>query len=196
MAGGYWGAALVVVATAALPARAAVIVTVGGQAQRCFEAANTSKPSRAGIRHCTRALSQIPEGSHEYVATIVNRGIVLMENGALADAIADFDRAIALDGNEPEAWLNKGFATLSLPQGAADALTMFDKALERQSRRPELAYYGRALAEEDLGDVRAAYLDYRRANAIAPDWEPPQRELARFQVVPKVAPTRSVIGRG
>jgi tetratricopeptide (TPR) repeat protein len=196
MAGGYRLAALVAAATVALPAQAAVIVAGGGQAQRCFEAANSSKASRAGIRHCTRALSQIPEGSRDYVATIVNRGIVLMEAGALADAVADFDRAIALDGNEPEAWLNKGFATLNLPEGAAAALKMFDKALEKQSRRPELAYYGRALAEEDLGDVRAAYLDYRRANAIAPDWEPPQRELARFQVVPKIAPTRSVIGRG
>ncbi|WP_157219765.1 tetratricopeptide repeat protein [Flavisphingomonas formosensis] len=196
MAGGYRLAALLVVAMAAFPVEGAVIVSNGGDAQRCYEAASATKPNRAGIRVCTRAIARVQPGSREHVATIVNRGIIRMETGAIGDAIADFDQAIALDPQEPEAWLNKGFAVLNLPDGAASAKAMFDTALDKQSRRPELAYYGRALAEEDLGNLRAAYLDYQRAIAIAPDWDAPQRELTRFQVVPKVAPSKSVIGRG
>jgi len=196
MTGGSRLAALVAAGVMAFPAAAAVIVSGGGEARRCYEAASAAKPSRGGVRLCTRALTRLAPGSHEHVATIVNRGIVWMETGALAEAIADFDRAIALDPEEPEAWLNKGFATLNLPDGAAAAKVMFDAALAKRSRRPELAYFGRALAEEDLGDLRAAYLDYRRASAIKPDWEAPLRELTRFQVVPRVAPSRSVIGRG
>jgi len=196
MTGGYRLAAFMAVALIALPAEAAVIVSNGGEAQRCYEAASATKPNRRGERLCTRALQRLQAGTREHVATIVNRGIVRMETGAIADAIADFDQAIATDPDEPEAWLNKGFATLNLPGGATAAKAMFDTALAKQSRRPELAYYGRALAEEDLGELRAAYLDYQRASAIRPDWDAPQRELTRFQVVPRVAPSRSPIGRG
>ena len=44
------------------------------------------------------------------------------------------------------------------------------------------AYFYRAAANEDLGDARAAYGDYRQAAALAPSWDAPRLELARFQV--------------
>ena len=35
-----------------------------------------------------------------------------------------------------------------------------------------------------LGDVNAAYRDYRRAAELAPDWAEARAELARFRVMP------------
>jgi Tfp pilus assembly protein PilF len=47
---------------------------------------------------------------------------------------------------------------------------------------PQDAHFNRAIAYEALGDLRAAYEDYKAALAIKPDWALPQRELARFTV--------------
>ena len=81
--------------------------------------------------------------------------------------IADFDRAIALDPNQPEAYLNKG-AALIRRKNAAEAVQLFTVALEHNTTRPAVAHYGRAVANEALGNVAAAYRDYRRASELAP----------------------------
>jgi tetratricopeptide (TPR) repeat protein len=45
-----------------------------------------------------------------------------------------------------------------------------------------MAYFYRANANEDLGNARAAYADYRHAAELNPAWAAPRTELARFQV--------------
>ena len=47
---------------------------------------------------------------------------------------------------------------------------------------PEIAYYGRGLAHEDVGNVKAAYDDLQRAVALKPKWDAPAKDLARYQV--------------
>jgi adenosine deaminase len=44
-----------------------------------------------------------------------------------------------------------------------------------------LAYFARAVAHEGLGNLGAAYRDYRQAAALAPQWGLPARELRRFR---------------
>src|SRR5258708_27420679 len=43
------------------------------------------------------------------------------------------------------------------------------------------SYYSRAVIEEETGDMKAAYRDYKTALAIKPDFLPASRELARFK---------------
>jgi tetratricopeptide (TPR) repeat protein len=88
---------------------------------------------------------------------------------------------MVLDPDEPETYLNRGSALIRR-EDAANAIAMFDQAIQRNTRRPELAYYGRALANELSGNVRAAYRDYRRASELAPRWSEPRIELRRFRV--------------
>jgi hypothetical protein len=57
-----------------------------------------------------------------------------------------------------------------------------DRGLQLGLATPEQAYYHRAIAREQLNDLRGAYLDYRRAAEMKPDWGSPRRELARFRV--------------
>ncbi len=97
-------------------------------------------------------------------------------------AIADFDRAIALDPDQPEAYLNKG-AALMRRENSADAIGLFTIALERNTTRPALAHYGRAIANETLGNLNAAYRDYQAASRLDPEWNEPRAELTRFRVV-------------
>jgi tetratricopeptide (TPR) repeat protein len=167
---------------AATPALGAVTVIGSSSARSCYEAAEArSVASPEAIRSCDVALQEAL--SHEdTVATLVNRGILKARAGAVAQAIADYDEALDRDPDQAEAYLNKGFALLHVPEAERQAKPMFDTALEKKTRRPELAYYGRAVAHEMTGEVRAAYRDYRQASRLDPKWRQPKADLARFKV--------------
>ena len=166
----------------AASAAAGVTVIGSSSARICYEAAEKdSAPTLQDLRHCDEALLTGALSAYEQVATHVNRGILRYKKGDIAASLKDFDRAIALDPNQPEAYLNKAAALYRDGQTRA-ALPLFSVALEKKTRRPELAYYGRAVAHEDLGNVALAYHDYRRAIEANPHWAAPRAELARFLV--------------
>lgn len=172
----------ILLTAASVPASAAVQVVGSSDARLCFEAAEaTSNPTADQLRRCDEALRVAGLSDYEVVATHVNRGILQLRRGAIAAAIVDFDTAISIDPNQPEAYLNKGAALIRREQ-PDQAVGLFTVALERNTTRPEVAHYGRAVANEALGNVRAAYDDYRRANELAPRWREPRLDLARFRV--------------
>lgn len=171
-------------AALAVPAFGAVTVVGNSSARMCFEAADSPMhPAMRDLQHCDAALAEEALSRHDTVATHVNRGILRLRRGQVEAAIADFDRAIEMDPNQPESYLNKG-AALIRQNNAAEALQLFTIALERNTRRPAIAHFGRAIANEELGNVRAAYQDYRRASELDPDWDDPRTELRRFRIVP------------
>jgi len=171
------------VASAAFPAAAAVTVIGNSSARTCYlSAENRARTGPSSLDDCDIALAGENLTNADRVATHVNRGILKLRMGRTDAAIADFDQAIALDANEAEAYLNKGMALLKVDQGWEQALGLFDTALSKQTSKPEVAYYGRGVANEMAGKIRAAYQDYRQASALAPDWADPKTELARFTV--------------
>jgi tetratricopeptide (TPR) repeat protein len=168
---------------AAGPAAGAVTVLGNSSARLCYEAAESrASPDSAVVRTCDEAVRDEGLSGYDRVATLVNRGILKARLGRLDEAIVDYDAALSSDPNEAEAYLNKGFALLHLPDAAPQAAPMFDSALEKRTRKPALAYYGRAVANELSGNVRAAYEDYRQASRLDPKWQDPRADLARFSV--------------
>lgn len=168
---------------AATPAFGAVSVWGNSAARSCYLAAEArGVPSSDAFRFCDEALEQGGLSAEESAATFVNRGILKARMGRLDQAISDYDSALGHNPNEPEAYLNKGFALLHLSESGREAKPMFDSALEKKTRRPQLAYYGRGVAHELAGQVRAAYRDYRQASLLDPKWREPKTELARFRV--------------
>jgi tetratricopeptide (TPR) repeat protein len=168
---------------AASPAAAAVSVIGNTAARTCYEAAGArTAQGQDMIRMCDEALRQEGLSHDDRVATLVNRGILKARGGRIGEAIVDYDAALRSDPDQAEAYLNKGFALLNLPDSQVEAKPMFDTALAKKTRRPELAYYGRGVAHELSGKVRAAYLDYRQASRLDPKWRQPRLELARFRV--------------
>jgi tetratricopeptide (TPR) repeat protein len=175
-----FAAAALLVAT---PAVGAVTVLGNSAARSCYLAAEArGAPSLDSLRFCDDALSLEGLNEEERVATFVNRGILKARLGNLDQAISDYDAALSRDPDEPEAYLNKGFALLHLSDSGEQAKPLFDAALAKKTRRPEFAYYGRGVANEMAGQVRAAYRDYRQASRIDPKWSQPKAELARFKV--------------
>lgn len=176
------GAGLLACAFAA-PASASVMIIGNSDARMCFLAADSPMlPTTRDVRRCDDALSRDSLSAYEVVATHVNRGILRLRRGMVDAAITDFDRAIALDPDQPEAYLNKGAALLRR-ENASEAMNLFTIALERNTARPALAHYGRAVANETLGNLNAAYRDYTAASRMDPEWRQPREDLSRFRVV-------------
>jgi tetratricopeptide (TPR) repeat protein len=167
----------------AAPAFGAVSVVGNSAARSCYLAAETRGiPTADAFRFCDEALNREGLTPEESAATFVNRGILKARLGRLDQAISDYDAALGRNPDEPEAYLNKGFALLHLSESGQEAKPMFDSALAKKTRRPQLAYYGRGVAHELAGQVRAAYKDYRQASLLDPKWREPKSELARFKL--------------
>ena len=64
----------------------------------------------------------------------------------------------------------------------ADSIPSITKGIELQAAEIEKSYYTRAIANEELGNVRGAYFDYMKAAELKPDWEAPKVQLSRFMV--------------
>lgn len=167
------------------PAVGAVTVIGNTSARLCYEAAESGGTAIRGLGYCDEALAVEALSDRDRVATLVNRGILKMRKSDYDAAIVDFDTAISEDGQQAEAYLNKGVALLRGSTDYARAVPLFTTAIEKKTRKPELAYLGRGMAHEMNGQVQAAYRDYKQAQAIAPEWKPPTAELARFTVVRK-----------
>jgi len=167
----------------AVPASlAASVISIGSNnARMCYQAADSNRAPRADdFDRCTLALAGAPT-REDLIATYVNRGLLFLRRGVIDAATADFDRALEIDPGQPEALLNKGAIAIR-QEDMSSALRYFSAALEHRTRRPHLAYYGRAVAYEEMGNIPQAYADYVRATEAAPNWGPPRQDLRRFRV--------------
>ncbi|HEY0629936.1 MAG TPA: tetratricopeptide repeat protein [Sphingomicrobium sp.] len=170
-------------ALAAFPVSAsASVISIGsGFAESCWRAAEDRDASRTAMDNCNKAMAEEGLAHHDRVATHVNRGILYLIRGNVREANTDFDTALRLDPTEPDAWLNKAVVHARFGNSTA-AMPFVAKALELKTRRPALAYFVRAMAYEDSGNIQAAYYDLKRAQSLEPKWSEPVAELKRFQV--------------
>jgi tetratricopeptide (TPR) repeat protein len=173
---------------AAAPARAEGFVTVLGIspsaacAAVAAEAARTGVATRFGLDTCSRAIDVGPMPAVELATAYVNRAVVELAGDNPGAAIRDTAAALHLDPALAEAHLNRGIA-LSAENRPDEAIAAFTRAISLNPHRPELAYFDRAMAREDSGDVKGAYFDLRQAASLDPAWRKPRVELARFTVL-------------
>lgn len=171
------GLALVV----ATPAAASVMVVGNDIAVDCSKAAFAGRSDSKAIATCTRALLEDRLDRRDRAGTLVNRGVMLTRAKDYAAARADLDRAVDLEPTLGEAFVNRG-VVLMADRDYAAALAEIERGLSLGVEEPAKAYYNRALVHESLDDARSAWLDYRKAQELAPEWEAPRRQLTRFTV--------------
>lgn len=164
----------------------------GGYAEMCSSLAHnvddagpiTLTGSRMGstpIEICTLAIQDRATLPADLAGSYNNRGVLLFEEGKLQESLADFDAAIAASATLAAAHINRGY-TLVAMQRWEESLASFDRGIELGAPEPARAHFNRGVAHEEMGHVREAYYDYKLASELAPEWEEPKRELARFTV--------------
>lgn len=118
------------------------------QAKRLSRQALDRNPKRAGAWHLA--------------------GVIDLQSGQLADALAAFDASLSLQPGNADVHANRGLALHQLGRDA-EAVRSYDAAL---TIRPDAAqtYNNRGMALADLGDLDAAQHDYQRAIHVQPDY--------------------------
>jgi len=167
-----------------VPTEAAVKVIGKGFGSLCYEYAKAGHASYDGVKACDLALSDKSLQLSDRAGTFVNRGILQMYAKDFTRALASYEEALKLEPEMAEAYVNKGVALVNLGRDE-EAVAAISQGLKLNTVQPEIAYYSRGVANEMLGNMRAAYEDYRQAATLKPEWQDPQTQLRRFAVIPK-----------
>ncbi len=130
-----------------------------------------------------KALEDAALSKRDRAASFVNRGIVHMHRKEFTEALADYEAALGINADLAEAHTNRGIALWYAEVDNREALAALTRGLELDTTSPEVAYYTRAAVNEALGNVKAAYYDYKEAAEISPRWALPQEQLKRFKVI-------------
>lgn len=176
-----WAAGLAAALLAAGAAGASTLVIGGGAAKDCADAALDGRSDMSSVTTCTLALKTETLGFRDRARTYVNRGVLQLRQRNYDGAVRDFDAASEIDPHLGEAFVNRGAAYVGTSR-FGEGLSQIDQGLALGVKDPEKAYFNRAVAHENLGDLTAAYRDFSRAAELAPAWNAPKDELARFTV--------------
>ena len=133
------------------------------------------------MKVCDQAVDRAKGMHDELAAAYVNRSVIHLALQQYDAALADSDAAIQITASIPQAHINRGIA-LSAEKRSKEASQAFTDALALNPARAEIVYFDRAMAREDDGDMKGAYLDYRKAAQLAPTWDTPKQQLSRFNV--------------
>jgi tetratricopeptide (TPR) repeat protein len=161
-------------------ASASTTVIGNGYASECSRQAIDGRYDRATLELCSQALSELLPRD-DAAKTYVNRGVVYLRRKEYENAERDLVAAERLANTLPEVFVNQGAVRIA-QRRFEEALVLIDRGIALKPAELEKAYYNRALAHEGLDDVKGAYLDYKRALDLKPDWQQPKTELLRFTV--------------
>ena len=145
------------------------------------EAQRSGHVGLTDIDTCSAAIGRSWTTVGETANAFVNRGTLHLVRGENDKAINDFTQAVKADPALASAYNDRGVALTSMHR-PADAISDFSQALALHPENSAQVTFNRALAYEDAGDLKHAYIDYRKAAQLAPSWEQPARQLARFNV--------------
>jgi tetratricopeptide (TPR) repeat protein len=139
-------------------------------------------PHSEAMHECNLAIENEILTQHDLAATYVNRGVLYLAMHDYSNAKRDFDQAASTEPSLPEAYVNRGAALIGMGR-EREGITDINRGISLNATELEKAYFNRALAEERLDDLKAAYADYQKAVELKPDWAAAKAELARFKVV-------------
>jgi tetratricopeptide (TPR) repeat protein len=105
--------------------------------------------------------------SNPTAADFIAQGDAKYKSGDNAGAIGDYNRALAIDAQNTEAYTSRGIAK-STAEDKIGAIQDFDKAIALNPRIAEL-YNIRAVTKYESGAKQAAIADYDRAIALKPE---------------------------
>jgi len=162
--------------------QAAVTVIGSGLSHTCYEAAEYATNTTEGIAACTEALEEAALPTRDRAATYINRGILYSVSGDAETAIKDYNQGLALEPKLGEGYVDRGAAFIVLKQ-YDDAIENIDKGIALNANRLHIAYYDRAIANEALGNIRAAYEDCKKAVELQPNFTLAVERLSRFKVI-------------
>lgn len=166
--------------TATAQAQSVTVLTSGEDARHCSLAAKLNGalvPSPGELAYCDRAIDGLSLNRRDRAGTLVNRGILLTAAGRFQQALDDYNEALQLLPELPQAFNGKGNLYF-LAERYDEALAAYRRALELDLQERHIAFYNLGLTYDQLQDAGAARRSYEQAMEAAPDWPLPREKLA------------------
>lgn len=165
-------------------AQSATVIGRDSFAVECYRVsqivATSKNTNRAALVSCDRAIKEGQLGPKDLVATYVNRRVVYMAMAKPVLALKDLNRALALDQDTGEAYVNRGNLWF-LAQQLPNAITDYDLTLKQGIKQTHVAYLNRGIAREGLGHFEQAKQDYIAALGLIEDWPEASKRLIRVE---------------
>jgi len=139
------------------------------------------------IRGCSRIIKSgklfgKPISKTNLATAYTGRGIAYESKGEVERAIADYNKAIALDPKFAKAYTNRGVAYRK--KGESDrAIADFTKAIALNPKSAA-AYYNRGYTYANKGEYDRAIADFRKALEINPSIQKAKKALKALGVTP------------
>ena len=166
---------------ATIPASAQIIVTQeSGWAHDCFIHAKIGR-AFDGLDSCNLAIQREALSRKDLAATYDNRGVMLDQLGHIERAAADFNKAIEIQPDLGDPYVNLGVMLIK-EKKYAPALDQINKGMDLGMGFPHLGYYNRAIAEQMLGRYKEAYYDYKKVLELEPGYDKAEERLKDFTV--------------
>lgn len=163
----------------------ATTVASRDDARQCYLATLadlTAANYRQKLADCDQAIAGQDSDSDLRAGLLVNRSDIELKMQDFQRAVADADAAAVLEPELATAYLNRGAGLIGLRQ-YREALDALEKAITfNKGEKLEIAYFNRGLAHDYLGNLQAAYFDYKKAAEIDPNFGPAKTQLERFTV--------------
>jgi len=174
-------AAIAAALSSAAPAHAVTMIYNVDPSAKCSQAARDITELKTGLAYCDEALSDdvmLHRGQ-----LLVNRGIIKFAMDDSQGALTDFNAALNADPQLGDGYINRAALLISFGR-YQEARGDVDRALQLGAVNIPVAYYNRGVIEDETGDYKAAYRDYKQALALKPDYAAAARELLRFKLAP------------
>ncbi len=178
-----FGLLLLALTPALLNAQSVTVLSGGGDARACSFAAELSarlNPARSDLDSCNRALEHVALTRHDRAATFVNRGILQAGLDKYQDALNDYNQALEIEPNLPQAWNGKGNLYF-LAERYDDAIDAYERSLALNLPEPHVAYFNLGLVYDKMGDEALAVKNLNMALELVPDWAPARNKLQSLQ---------------
>ena len=147
-----------------------LVVAGNPDANDCYRATMLPDAVAAtSISSCNVALNTRRITRRQRAAILVNRGILYNHMGEYTSALEDFEKALELISDFPEAYINRGNAYFYTGQ-VERAIADYNRAIQRKSAKRHKAYFNRGLVNESRKKLDLAFADFVRANELKPDW--------------------------
>ncbi len=134
-------------------------------AENCADVALAAEET---IQACTRAIDSGSLDQIELANTLYNRARTLVTEKKYAEAVDDFNRALALNDLDPAYYVDRASVFRKLKQ-YDNAVTDYTKAIAMGFQPVFGAYFNRGVAYFYGGDKEAAFEDFKRANMLDPE---------------------------
>jgi len=160
-------------------AQTAIVYGQGNQLKSCYNAALIPSQMASSIERCDKALANDMVPKRHKAHILVNRGILFQANGDYAKAYDDYQRALELNANLPEAYANRGIIYFLMNRNDL-ALLDYDRALAGGSAFESRVRLNRAMALMDAGRAAEAKAEYQLAQQATENKEGVRQKWASF----------------